>query len=100
MSLQLPATSNDLVLDNVVVPSGYANYFLLAYQQMASSGESLQEFLVRQMIYQSVERYAKYIIQADYDNTIASGVKLEECHSDFVVNISNKEKTLLGDYLV
>ncbi len=98
MDIQLPPTSDDLTLGNVVVPSGYANYFLLAHQQMANSGESLSEFLVRQMIYQSVERFAKFVVEKDYNDTMASGIAIQELHGVFVANIAQEEKDLLGNY--
>ncbi len=98
MNLQLPATSADLIIDNVTVPSGYANYFTLAHQQMANSGEAMGDFLVRQMIYQSVERYKKFLIEEDYNMTIASGEAIQEKHGQFVMDINSEEKTILGDY--
>ena len=98
MSLQLPATSGDLVLSNVTVPSGYANYFLLAHQQLANSGEALQDFLVRQMVYQSVERYGKVVVEKNYNDTIASGIVIQDNHGQFVAHIALEEQTLLGQY--
>ena len=98
MNLQLPATSDDLILDNVTVPSGYANYFVLAHQQMANSGEAMGDFLVRQMIYQSVERYAKFVIEANYNATIASGEAIQQQHGYFVSSIATEEQALLGQY--
>ena len=98
MHLILPATSGDLILNNVVVPSGYANYFLLAHQQLANSGEALEHFLVRQMIYQSVERYAKFIVEKDYNETVASGLEIQKEHGVFVTNVAQEEKDLLGEY--
>lgn len=98
MILQLPATSGDLVLTNVIVPSGYANYFLLAHQQLANSGEALQNFLVRQMIYQSVERYAKFVVEKNYNDTIASGIAIQDQHGEFVAHIVAEEQALLGQY--
>ncbi len=98
MNLQLPATLNDLVLTNVTVPSGYANYFALAHQQMANSGEAMGDFLVRQMIYQSVERYKKFLIEADYNITVASGEAIQQQHGQFVVDMNSEEQTILGQY--
>jgi hypothetical protein len=96
--LTLPPASDNLILTNVFVPSGYVNYFLLAHQQMANSGESLDDFLVRQVIYQSVERYAKYVIEQNYNSVIASGDALQSYHGNFVADIAGEESTLLGQY--
>ena len=98
MNLQVPATSDDLVLNNVTVPSGYANYFLLAHQQLANSGESLESFLVRQMVYQSVERYAKFVVEKNYNDTVASGIAIEKMHGTFATNVALEEKDILGQY--
>ncbi len=96
--LQLPATSENLILSSVVVPSGYANYFILAHQQLANSGEAMGDFLVRQMIYQSVERYAKAVVEQNYNTTVASGELIQQLHGKFASDIATEEKALLGDY--
>ena len=97
-NLTLPATSENLILSNVTIPSGYVNYFLVAYSQMAASGESTSNFLVRQVVSQSVERYAKFIIGQDYDKTIASGELIQKQHGQFAVDTLQEQKDILSSY--
>lgn len=95
--LSIPATSSNLVLSNMTIPSGCVNYLLIAYQELASSGQTHEDFLVRQIIIQSVERYRKYLTEQDYNTTITSGVAIQKNHGQFVANIMAEEKAMIDN---
>lgn len=94
-NLLLPPASGDLTL-NITIPSGYVGYVQLAHNTIVPSGVLIEAFLVKEIVERSIICFEQTIVQNDYKNTIASGVKIENNHGNFVSNIDSERVIMIN----
>ena len=96
--LNLPPATGDLILNNLIIVSGCVGYVDFAYDALSPSGLTIEQFVVREIVEQSIRLYAGYIVNLNYENTIASGNTLEINHGGFAAHVGTERKNMIADF--